>query len=112
MRWLIPIVCLAGCASTSRAPGAQVASVERVTEEAEVHGDTRALRAGDVVQFARRVCAPLNAKSVIVHCTSEPLERGEVVRVIDAGRALVRLDADFAVRAGDTWTPALQHASR
>lgn len=103
-RWILPLV-LTGCATAgSGAPPAP--SVERVAQEAQVCGDTRSLRAGDSIQFQRRVCAPLNAKSSIVRCTVENVERGEVVRRVDERCAIVRVAGSFVMQPADTWVAA------
>jgi hypothetical protein len=70
-------------------------------QEAQVCGDAGALRAGQSIQFRRRVCAPLNAKSSVLRCAVEDVDRGEVVRVLDARCAVVRFAGGAGVQAGD-----------
>ena len=106
MRLLIPLVLLAGCGTTSTTVATPGPSVESVTQEARVCGDARALHAGDWIAFQRRSCTPLNAKSSVVHCTVENVDRGEVIRVGDDRCAIVRVAAGVVVQPGDTWSPA------
>jgi hypothetical protein len=99
MRLLGLFVCLAGCATTAAGP--VVTSVESVTQEAQICGDARALRAGDSIRFQRRTCKPLNAKSSVLRCGLEDVDRGEVIRVVDARCATVRVAAGVVVQPGD-----------
>ena len=106
MRWVTMFVLLAGCAATS--PGVVTASgpsVESVTQEARVCGDVQSLHPGDWIQFRRRTCAPINAKNVVLRCTDEDIDRGQVVTLADARCAIVRLPAGVAIRSGDSWAP-------
>ena len=100
MRLLGLFVLLAGCATTAATPAA---SVESVTQEAQICGDARSLHAGDSIRFQRRTCTPLNAKSSVLRCAVVDVERGEVIRVVDDRCAVVRVAAGVVVQPGDTW---------
>jgi hypothetical protein len=104
------MLCLlwAGCASagapSTDAPREPAARVQAVTRETQICGDAGALHAGDIVRFERPRCTPLNAKSAVVRCASAEIARAEVLRVVDARCAVVRLAADAAVQPGDRWS--------
>jgi hypothetical protein len=94
-RWLLAMICLSGCASTTpelRGP--------RVTEEVRVCAPTDRFREGEAVRVMRRVCRPLSAKLVVQRCADEEVERGEIVHA-DEGCAVVRVAADYAAQPGD-----------
>jgi hypothetical protein len=91
---------LAGCATA--APVAQVdRQIESVTQEVEVCGDADSPGVGQPVRFRRRSCAPLNAKSSVLHCAVADIARGEVIRVVDKRCAVVRVAGGVGVQAGD-----------
>ena len=111
MRSLMCLLLLGGCAETAAPTAPSGPTVETVTQEAQVCGDVHALRAGDWIEFQRRVCATLNPKSSVLRCAIENVDRGEILRVVDARCAIVRVAAGIAIRPGDTWSPATPEAT-
>lgn len=99
MKRLLCAVLLTGCAS---APVAVAdGEVTRVGHEAALCVAGAPPREAQRVRVIRRECRQLTPKITIVHCAPEPLDEGVIVRVVDAHCAVVRLDHDAALRAGD-----------
>jgi hypothetical protein len=96
---LLGLALLAGC-TTGMAPSARptVTVVRNEVQRVCVGGAT--FRVGEPVRFVRQACQPLNAKSAVVHCASQPVADGEVLRV-DGSCADVRVTAGAVLESGD-----------
>ncbi len=106
MRGLVMLVVITGCAAAEPEVAAPVGnSVESVTQELQICGETQALHPGDWIQLRRRVCTALNAKSSVLRCSNQDIDRGQVLRTVDARCVIVAVGGGVAVRAGDTWSP-------
>jgi hypothetical protein len=100
MKRLLGLVLVAGCAaSAAPAPRATITVVRNDVHEVCLDG--AAFRVGEPVRFVRSLCAPLNAKSSVVHCAAQPVATGEVLRVDGKGCAEVRVSAGAALQSGD-----------
>lgn len=104
IRRLMWLGLLAGCA-TAPLPRAG-ATVVRVTREVQLSLEGAPPHPGDHGTLTRRVCKPLTPKTTAMTCVEQEVDAAEVVRVLDDGRAVVRLAGDADVRAGDRWLAA------
>jgi hypothetical protein len=111
MNKLFVLLALTGCAtSPPLQPELRVAEISPVPPETrvtEISQETRVcinggpLTAGEQITVQRKICRPASAKSTAMRCTPEELGAAEVLRVLDAHCAIVRLPFDAQLRTGD-----------